>query len=411
MIKHFTKTLFIVWTCLNCFGAQAQTCPANLGTTINIASLPYSGTGLTTCGAGNDITGSNATICGSSNYYGGEDLVFIFTPTTTGNQVISLTSSSAWIGVMLYNGCPFLGQGGSCVSNVQSSTGSKSMTVSVTAGTTYYLVVDTWPSPTCIPSFDLSIAPPPPPPANDNCATATAFPTIPTTGACVTLSNQNTANATNSNVTPTGACSSNSGTPDDDIWFSFIAPATTVILEGTFVSGVTDVYWQVFSGSCGSTMTSVLCTDTNAGGTITGLTVGATYYIRLYTWSSGVSTVQNVCLRTNAAPPSNDECATATPLTSNTTCVTTTGTSSGASQSIAPITCASFTSSSALDVWYSFTAVTSSHTVTVTGQSTFDAVVDVRSGACNGTNIACSDITSGGGTETVSLTGLTVGDT
>src|SRR5690606_40703114 len=63
-------------------------------------------------------------------------------------------------------------------------------------------------------------------------------------GDCVTLSNQSTANATASGVTPTGACSSTSGTADDDVWFSFVAPASTVIMTGTNVSGATDVFWQ-----------------------------------------------------------------------------------------------------------------------------------------------------------------------
>jgi len=45
---------------------------------------------------------------------------------------------------------------------------------------------------------------PPPAPANDNCSGATAFPAIPTTGACSSLNNQSNNNSTNSGVTPTG---------------------------------------------------------------------------------------------------------------------------------------------------------------------------------------------------------------
>ncbi len=159
-MSNFTRFLLLITTCLFCLGIQAQTCPGSLGTTVNIASLPYTGTGLTTCGAGNELTSSNVTTCGSSSYFGGEDLVFIFTPTSSGSITISLTSSSSWIGMMLYNGCPFIGQGGACVDNIQNSGGSKTLTVTVTSGVTYYLVVDTWPSPTCIPSFDLTIPAP-----------------------------------------------------------------------------------------------------------------------------------------------------------------------------------------------------------------------------------------------------------
>jgi hypothetical protein len=135
------------------------TCPGGLGAgTVNIASLPYNGVGLTNCGNGNNITSANATVCGSTSYYGGEDRTFIFTPTVTGVYDIILTTASTWTGLMLYAGCPFLGQGGSCVAQSQSSTGNKTLNVNLTAGTTYYLVVDAFPSPSCHPSFNLSIA-------------------------------------------------------------------------------------------------------------------------------------------------------------------------------------------------------------------------------------------------------------
>lgn len=42
-------------------------CPGSLGTgVVNILSLPYTGTSLTNCGFGNNVTSSNATVCGSS---------------------------------------------------------------------------------------------------------------------------------------------------------------------------------------------------------------------------------------------------------------------------------------------------------------------------------------------------------
>ncbi|MBK9174971.1 MAG: hypothetical protein IPM46_01290 [Flavobacteriales bacterium] len=47
----------------------------------------------------------------------------------------------------------------------------------------------------------------------------------------------------------------------------------------------------------------------------------------------------------------------------------------------------------------------------MSGGPGFDAIIDVRSGACDGTNIGCADATVGGGVEVVSLTGLTESDT
>jgi hypothetical protein len=131
-------------------------CPLGTGVT-NIASLPYSSGAGTTCGQGNDQTALNSVVCGSSSYYGGEDRVWVFTPTTSGDITITLTSGGSFTGLMLYQGCPNCG---TCIANAQSSTGSKSMCATVVAGQTYYLVLDSWPSPACNAYSDLSITNP-----------------------------------------------------------------------------------------------------------------------------------------------------------------------------------------------------------------------------------------------------------
>jgi hypothetical protein len=48
------------------------------------------------------------------------------------------------------------------------------------------------------------------------------------------------------------------------------------------------------------------------------------------------------------------------------------------------------------DPWYKFTATSTTATIEVHGGGDYDAVVDLRSGACNGTNIACADATPEG---------------
>lgn len=162
-------TYFIVidtWPSPACGNFQLQlsavvppTCPGGLGTgVVNIASLPFTQTGQTTCGQVNDLSSSNVpAICGSSNYYGGEDVVYIFTPTSSGLTNINVTSSGSWVGIMLYNGCPL--NTGTCVANAQSSAGNQSLCATVNAGQTYYLIIDSWPSPTCNP-FNISISAP-----------------------------------------------------------------------------------------------------------------------------------------------------------------------------------------------------------------------------------------------------------
>lgn len=67
-----------------------------------------------------------------------------------------LTLESTWTGIFLYEGCPT--SGGICIGNYTSSTSSKTLaytgtnqtsgtTISLTSGVTYYLVIDTYPTP------------------------------------------------------------------------------------------------------------------------------------------------------------------------------------------------------------------------------------------------------------------------
>lgn len=132
------------------------TCPAGLGTVVNIPSLPYTSTGRTTCGKGNEVTSVNAVICGSSYYYDGEDEVLTFTPTTSGQITITQSNTTGTVGIMLYNSCPFTG---TCMGYSQGSTAPRSICVNVNAGTTYYLVVDSDPTPNCY-TYDISITAP-----------------------------------------------------------------------------------------------------------------------------------------------------------------------------------------------------------------------------------------------------------
>jgi len=113
--------------------------------------------------------------------------------------------------------------------------------------------------------------------------------------------------------------------------------------------------------------------------------------------------------------PTNDECSNAQSITVSSTSLcsgATTGNITNATQSIIPISCGGYTSTMCNDVWYKFIASSTSHIITVVPSSGLDAVVDLRTGSCNGSNISCSDNGGGaGGTETINATGLTVGAT
>jgi hypothetical protein len=127
-------------------------------------ALPY--TQALTCGAGNDVNSGNAVVCGSVNYVGGQEALYSWTPTESYTGVSILYTGVSWTGIFVYAGCPT--SGGTCVGNVTSSATSKTLNIaSLTAGVTYYIMFDTWPTPNspCPGSFTLNGTPVAAPPA------------------------------------------------------------------------------------------------------------------------------------------------------------------------------------------------------------------------------------------------------
>lgn len=253
----------------------------------------------------------------------------------------------------------------------------------LTGGSTYKLRVYTWGSGVnTVVSICLRV--PPPPPANDDCANAIAFPTILNTGACATV--------TASTESATGSLDATCfGAEDDDVWYTFTVPAgyTSLFYTNTTVSGSGDRMLQVLD-ACGGT--SLGCYDPESG-ELTGLTGGSTYYLRVFTYGTGASTAVNVCLRVPPPPPANDDCSGATPLQIG---VAATSTTEGATESVPAVSlCSGFTGNADDDVWFSFVAPSYPVNIFVSGVNAaagiFDAVIDLRNGACDGTTVDCSD--------------------
>ena len=137
-------------------------CPGGLGTGVNNITLPYTATGLSTCGDVNDITSTNvAAVCADPSSHWGEDEVYIFTPTSTASHVIAMTTGTDDnAAIFLYQGCPV--DGGTCVGFSLATWGlTRSITAALTSGVTYYLVVDSYLAPPCITTYSLNIAPAP----------------------------------------------------------------------------------------------------------------------------------------------------------------------------------------------------------------------------------------------------------
>jgi len=409
IIKKITSYIFLLLLINLETYSQGNTPCAASAITANATCITTAGT---TAGAtyGSDAANGGVPSCASP---GAPDVWYSFTPTVTATFIITTGAGTITDGGLSLYSATSCGVGMTelaCNDDGGPNSPMSQITQALTSGVKYYIRV--WDYSSGTGTFNICIQQAPPPPANDNCAGATVFPAIPTTGTCSNLLNQSTSAATDSGVTPTGACTSNSGTPDDDVWFSFTATSTSQVLTATWVSGDTDVYWQVFSGACGGSMTSLLCTDTDAGGTITGLTINNVYYIRLYTYFSSGTTVQNICLSAPYPPPANDNPCSATAVPVNTVVggnctLQTPGTIAGATASGLALGSCSGTADD--DVYFSFVASNATQNISLTNVagSVTDMYFSVHAGACGslGAALLCSDPNSG------TVSGLTVGTT
>ncbi len=217
------------------------------------------------------------------------------------------------------------------------------------------------------------------------------------------------ANATNSGYP---ACA---GSADDDVWFKFEATnsSTTIKVAG---AGIYDPVIELFE----SNMNSIACSNITTAGlsetlNLTTLNIGETYFIRVYhsgsNWGGGNGKF-SICINATPLPPDNDECQNAIELTVDLVCNSTPGTNTSyATGSIDIPTCVAMGTIADDDVWYTFTAVNTIQVVTVQSGSGFNAVLQVFTGDCSSlTPIACLNNTSTGGSETVTLNNLSIGE-
>jgi hypothetical protein len=127
---------------------NATTCPN--ATVIAPSSLPITNATII-CGTTNDITATSVAAsvltggCSNTNYYGGLESLYSFTPTATGLYSLSINGQT-YTQISVFNGCPTTA-GTTCVGGIASSAATKSVSVNLTAGVTYFFLFDTWPSP------------------------------------------------------------------------------------------------------------------------------------------------------------------------------------------------------------------------------------------------------------------------
>jgi hypothetical protein len=284
----------------------------------------------------------------------------------------------------------------------------------LTTGQTYFIRV--YPSGPVPPAgisstFALCLSAAPLAPANDDCAGAINVP-VQAGGVCVSQVSADNTGASNSTGVPAPTCANYQG---QDIWFQVTVPASGAVTVQTVPptggSPVGDTGMSVYSGTCGN-LTQLGCDDDSSpfGAfsvlSLTGRTPGEVLYVRVWEYGGGVTGPIALCAVTFSTP-ANDNCAGAVAVPVTTACTTpVNGTVAAASQSLPPTTNCGF-ATGASDVWYSFVATGATQTIILT--STFQAIIDVRSGTCaNSTSVSCS---SGFGAQPRIIGGLTAGQT
>ncbi|MEW5924013.1 MAG: GEVED domain-containing protein, partial [Candidatus Zixiibacteriota bacterium] len=131
----------------NCYNPFVVTLPAD---------MPFTDAGQYTCGRGNDYAAAD--MCYTYGYGGGEDIVYQLDVTETVNIRVTMNpNGTTWTYWEIRTEC--VPPNGTCLTyyrNTGSSQYSSDTVITLDAGT-YYMIVDTWPSPDCIPDFDLTI--------------------------------------------------------------------------------------------------------------------------------------------------------------------------------------------------------------------------------------------------------------
>jgi hypothetical protein len=331
------------------------------------------------------------------------DAWYKFTATsTTHNITITPQSYNDYIFEVFEGNCQNL-TSIACVNQTFSNEKEAAVLTNLNVGETYYVrVYDRWSNASqevrlnvCI-NTNASTIP------NDDCEGATN----------VEVSNPETIHViTSTNIGATLSQPPCVGTATNDIWFKFTAKQSRQQIGCGTEYGNDPIAIEVFKGTC-TGLTSIFCkADPSQLADLQNLTVGETYYYRIYL-SNGSDLRTNIRTRVVnlPPPPANDECTGAISLAVNkdgTNTLNYNGTLGYSTQSIAPcvdygfITC---------DVWYKFTAASTTHNINLTPTSFNDYILEAFSGTCGQlTSIACVNNTGLNEREAVILNNLVPG--
>ncbi|AWA29574.1 hypothetical protein HYN48_05430 [Flavobacterium magnum] len=173
------------------------------------------------------------------------------------------------------------------------STLNASVANNLTIGNYYKISVFTnWPDAQSGP-FKIRITTPEPV-TNDECNTAILVPTGDST--C--------SNATHGSIAGASASAQSTtcvGTPDDDIWFKFVAVDTNMAISIDNIAGYSDLVHSLYNGDCDN-LTPLYCSRPHAS-IAENLIVGQTYYVRIWSYSDvPVNATFDLCIRKTTVP-------------------------------------------------------------------------------------------------------------
>ena len=248
--------------------------------------------------------------------------------------------------------------------------------------------------------------------AQNECATAVTL----TSSTGCNNTNINLSSATASASIPLGCAAA--GTYND-YWYSFTAVSTSHTITLSNLGGrITAPRIQLYSGTCGA-LTSVACSSSpHTSLTQAGLTIGATYYVRISQYGAFGGTGNyraDICITHPVAPPANDDCNGSVLLTSSTACNNTASTLCYATSSSGTIPAGCSVSGTVYEVWFRFVATATSQSVSLSSlgsslssSATYVQMFSSSTGLCGGTltSLGCSPASS-----SLSVSSLTIGTT
>lgn len=124
-------------------------------TPIVIPSLPYTTTDNTAnYGDNYDPSTTSSPTCSlttfGNNYHGGNDVIYSYTPETSGTIKIELPSVVGWSAMFVYTDCANIGVSYAACATGTSAGARTINNFAVTAGQTYYIFISSWPAPQTI---------------------------------------------------------------------------------------------------------------------------------------------------------------------------------------------------------------------------------------------------------------------